>query len=178
MKNIMINGRGGSGKSEIAKYLVENYGYKEIVLAEPIYEIAEKYFNMEIKDRELLQDIGQKLREIDENIWVNYLIKSLDENQLYALSDVRQSNEYDAFFEEGFIPIKVYADLDKRINRIEKRDGIVIDDEYISRLENNNAEIGADDKEYYYTIDNNGTIDELYEGVDTVVKGIEGTPCI
>lgn len=178
LKNIMINGRGGSGKSEIAKYLVDKYGYKEIILAEPIYEIAKEYFNMESKNRELLQDIGQKLREIDEDIWVNYLINSLNENQPYVLSDVRQSNEYDSFFNEGFIPIQVRADLNKRIDRIEKRDNIKIDNEYIARLENNKAEIGADDKEYYYIIDNNGTIDELYEGIDTIVKGVEGTPCI
>lgn len=173
--NILINGRGGSGKTEIANYLVENHGYTEIILADPIYEIAQKYFGMKDKNRKLLQDIGQNLRDIDPDIWIKYAIKIIDSEpqDKYVLSDVRQENEYDNFVEKGFVPIKVCADLDKRIERIEKRDGVKVDDEYIDRLENNRAETGADNKHYFKEIDNNGTIRELHRRIDGIVRELK-----
>lgn len=173
--NIFINGRGGSGKTEIANYLVEQYGYTEITLADPIYEIAEKYYGMEKKDRRLLQEIGQKLREIDPDIWVKYAIRTIENNPdiKYVLSDVRQENEYEHFYEMGFSPIRVFASLENRIQRIEKRDGIKVDDEYIDRLENNRAETGADDKYYFKDIDNNGAVSDLHRRIDGIVRELK-----
>lgn len=131
---------------------------------------------MESKNRELLQDIGQKLREVDEDVWVKYLIKRVEGNldTLYVLSDVRQGNEYDSFVAIGFTPIKVECELEERIKRIEERDGIVIDDEYINRLEKNNAETGADAKTYEFIIDNNGSKPDLYCQVDNLVRELKG----
>ena len=73
VNKIMLNGRGGAGKDIFADYLVDNYGFKKIAFADGIYEIAYKYFGMTIKDRDLLQKIGEKMREIDPLVWVNVL---------------------------------------------------------------------------------------------------------
>lgn len=173
--DIFINGRAGAGKSEIEQRLIYQ-GYKPIQLSSGIYEIARNYFNMKKKDRELLQSIGQLLRQIDEDVWVNYackeidLMKYIEQAEKIVVSDVRQANEYDTFKDKGFIAIQVVADLDKRIERLEKRDGIKIDDDYIKRIEENPAETGADGKEYDYIIDNNGTIEELYAKVDEILE--------
>lgn len=173
--DIFINGRAGAGKSEIEKRLIY-HGYTPVQLSSGIYEIARNYFNMKKKDRELLQSIGQLLRQIDEDVWVKYaceeidLRKYIEKSEKIVVSDVRQANEYDTFKDKGFIAIQVVADLDKRIERLEKRDGIKIDDDYIKRIEENPAETGADGKEYDYIIDNNGTIEELYAKVDEILE--------
>lgn len=162
----MINGRSLAGKDTIADYLVEGYGFKKVSFAEPIYEIARKYFGMKEKDRKLLQDIGEKFREIDPDIWIKLLIKRLNKHERYVISDVRQANEYIKCKKQGFIPIRVQSNLDLRIERCKKRDGVENPD--ISLWENK-GETGADSFDYY-EIDNNSTLENLYKQVDEFCK--------
>lgn len=165
----MINGRSLAGKDTIADYLVKKYGFKKVSFAKPIYEIARKYFGMTTKDRKLLQDIGQKFREINPDIWVNLLLRSLNKHDRYVISDIRQANEYIKCKEEGFIPVKVSANLDLRIERCKKRDGIENPD---TSLWENESETGADNFSYY-EIDNNSTLEDLYKQIDKLCEKLK-----
>jgi cytidylate kinase len=164
---IMLNGRAGAGKDEIAKYLVENHNFIQLSFATPIYELAKRFFKMTNKDRKLLQDIGQSWRQINPDVWVDYLFGNLpDEN--VVISDVRQTNEYVKGINSGFIPIRVDATLENRVNRITLRDGKIPD---VSLLDNE-AENGADDFTYIQ-IYNDGTFDDLYSQIDNIVGRIK-----
>lgn len=165
LNKVLINGRGGSGKDEFADYLVENYGFKKISFADGIYDIAYKYFGMTYKDRALLQAIGEKMREIDPLIWVNTAFREAKQYDRVVISDCRRANEYQVGLENGFLPIRIKADLDKRIERLEKRDGFYPD---LSLLENE-SETGADGL-FFIDVDNNGTLDELFEQVENLIK--------
>lgn len=160
---IAINGRGGSGKDVLADYLVTKYGYKKIAFADPIYEIARKYFGMTTKDRELLQYIGQKFREIRSTIWVDYAMKLSGCFDKVVISDLRQANEYSICLKNYFVPFRISADLEKRIDRIKKRDSI----EPKLELLENESETGADDYKYI-EIDNNGSFEDLYNSIDKI----------
>lgn len=162
----MINGRSLAGKDTLADYLVKEYGFKKVSFAEPIYEIARKYFDMKKKDRKLLQDIGEKFREIDPDIWVKLLIKSLNKHDRYVISDVRRANEYIKCKEKGFIPIRIKSDLNLRIERCKQRDGIKNPD---TSLWENKSETGADSFNYY-EIENNSTLDNLHEKIDNLCE--------
>lgn len=161
---IIINGRGGSGKDLFADYLVDNYGFTKLTFADGIYDIAYKYFGMTYKDRKLLQEIGEHMRKIDPLIWVNYTFGRVKDGQKVVISDCRRANEYAYGLKNGFLPIKIQADLDKRIRRLEKRDGFYPD---VSLLENE-SETGADGLRFF-DIDNNGTVDELYKQIDNIL---------
>ena len=50
--------------------------YRILSFADKIYDIAYDLFDMKEKDRKLLQDIGQKMREIDEKIFIKYITTS------------------------------------------------------------------------------------------------------
>lgn len=165
VSRIMINGRACSGKDQISDYLVEKYGYTKVSFAQPIYDIARSIFGMTTKDRALLQSIGQKMREIDPDVWVRYLFKEALKLDKIVLSDVRQHNEYLHGLRNGFVPVNVYADLDVRIGRCRKRDGVEPD---IWQWENE-SEVGADGFRYI-CIPNNGTLDELYKNVDALLQ--------
>lgn len=165
MDKIIINGRACSGKDEIADYLVHSYGYKKITFATPIYDIAYKYFNMTTKDRRLLQQIGEKMREIDPDVWVKAAYEEAKKYALCVISDCRRENEYIEGIKNGFTPIRVYADLEKRIQRCVKRDGIQPNIEEWT----NDSEIGADGFDYL-NIENNGTKDELYRKIDILLE--------
>lgn len=58
----------GSGKDTVADYLVKQHGFVKVSFAGKIYEIARDLFNMTNKNRALLQSIGQKMRQIDEEV--------------------------------------------------------------------------------------------------------------
>lgn len=149
MKKIALLGRSGAGKDTFADFLVEERNFTKMFFAEPLYLIANEVFGMKKKNRELLQDIGMALRGVDEEVFVNNLKRKVKEAEKEGIeniiiTDVRQENEFNALKEMGFVFIYIDADLDKGMERIAIRDGIVIDDEYIKRVETNPAETGCD----------------------------------
>lgn len=162
---IIINARGGAGKDTFADYLVDNYGFKKIAFADGIYEIAYEYFGMTIKNRRLLQLIGEHMRAIDPLVWVKHAFKEAEKYDKVVISDCRRANEYAWAIERGYLPVHINTDLDVRIDRLIKRDGVYPDLELLE----NESEVGADGLDYI-TVDNNGTLEELYRQADEVVK--------
>ena len=109
-----------SGKSTLANKIIKYYKKKGIVIvkrsfSELVYKIARDVFKMKQKNRKLLQQIGTKMREIDKNVFVNYIINDLSENVI--IDDCRYINEFDALYKAKFILIKI--NLPKKIQ--EKR---------------------------------------------------------
>ncbi len=178
---VFINGKAGSGKTYVAEYLEQKYGFTELTLADGIYDIAKEYFDMTDKDRKLLQEIGQSLRKIDPFVWIKYLkrtaalLLTIAPDKSIVVSDVRQENEYNSLRSDDYIAIRIDADLDKRLERIALRDGIEIDQDYIDRIENHESERGASDKEYDYVINNNYSFEELESQIDKIVGQIYDT---
>lgn len=169
---IMLNGRACSGKDSVGDILCEKYGFRRLFFAEPIYEIARKYFDMEGKDRELLITIGQKFREIEPDIWVDYLLKELEgEEGDVVITDIRQANEYIKCKEKGFQGIRVRSSLENRMLRCKSRDGIDPTEETLALWESE-GEVGADPFEYY-EIQNDGTYEELEESVGRAIKELK-----
>ena len=127
MQNIILFGQMGSGKSTVAKYLCDNYGYTKFSLGEKIHSECELYG---IHDREHLQAYGQMMRKVfHENIWCNYLIDRSRGIDRIVIDDARQLNEYDYFTEKGYLPIAVIAEEHIRIGRLQKRVNYVINPE-------------------------------------------------
>lgn len=169
INKIIINGRAGAGKDTIGEYLKNKYGFIPISFAEGIYDIAYRYFEMKKKNRALLQAIGEKLREIDPLVWINYTFKKIENDpyeQKYVITDMRKEIEYSKGIERGFYPIRVIADLNTRIDRIIKRDGIMPD----IKLFEADVETGADCFSMI-TIDNNGSFENLYRQIDDIIRG-------
>ena len=83
MKNIFFVGKAGAGKTYSANFLIEKHGYLSAKFAYPVYMIAEKYFNMTKKDRELLQKIGTEGgRSINKTIWIDRLLEDIQIREL------------------------------------------------------------------------------------------------
>lgn len=164
INRIIINGRALTGKDTIADYLVERYGYTKISFAEGIYKVAFDIFNMGQKDRWLLQQIGKKMREIEPNVWIDYVMKKINsqDDSKWVISDLRRTNEYIIAINNGFIPIKVYADLDIRIERAINRDGTYPNTD----LWENESETGADNFSYIEEFENNETKIDIYKKID------------
>ena len=77
---VAIIGKLGSGKTTFADSL-SKYGYVKMSFAKKLKDIVIELFpesdKSGDKNRHLLQSLAEKIKEIDENVWVNYIIKSI-----------------------------------------------------------------------------------------------------
>ena len=97
---IAISGPMCSGKSTIAKFICEeNSDYKIYSFGQKIKDIAQELFGMEKdkKDRSLLINIANKMKEINQNVWINYIIKECLDKENCLIDDLRFENELNAF---------------------------------------------------------------------------------
>ena len=129
-----ICGKAGSGKDTIGDFLVDQYGFKKIALADPIKRLVKDIFALDdhtVYDRvarerpldrwvgwtvrRLLQFIGTELfrEKIDDAIWVKslwYKIQDDKENN-HVIADVRFPNELKYFKDNAsqgqFLSLKV-----------------------------------------------------------------------
>ena len=102
--------------------------------------------------RELLQGIGQGLRDaIDPNLWVKILFANTEDWSNYIIADVRYPNEIKAIKERNGILL-----------RIDRKD---------AGAGNHSSETALDDyKEWDVHIENNGSIEDLFEAMKIFIK--------
>lgn len=86
-----------------------------INFADKVKAVAEDLFGMTIKDRSLLQKIGAKMRDIDEDVWVKYVIKQCTEDKIYLIGDVRYPNEVDIIKQNNGITFYIERNRDLRL---------------------------------------------------------------
>lgn len=101
---IAFSGKAGSGKTTMANYLVEHFGFVRYSFADAVKEIATEIFGMEDKDRGLLQAIGTKMREIDVDVWVQYTMNKIEaeDHPNVVIDDCRFLNEAERLKDYGF----------------------------------------------------------------------------
>jgi len=168
-----------SGKDTIADYLVKNYNYHKLSFAEPLKEICKILFNFDeeqlygnkkeiidinwnITPRQVYQFVGthlfrneiQKLLpNINDNFWVEILkqkiVKLLNENKKIVISDIRFLNELSM--------IKSFGSL---IIKITRANNICVND--------HESEKYIDIFNYDIAINNNGSINELYNDINLI----------
>ena len=102
--------------------------------------------------RELLQEVGQGLRDaVDPNLWIKALFANTEDWSNYIIADVRYPNELEA---------------------IKERDGVLIRiDRNGTGAGNHSSETALDDyKEWDIYIENNGSIEDLFENMRIFTK--------
>lgn len=123
--NLGLMGKAGSGKSTIAALLNEFVDYEPMSLAGPLKDIAAQLWGDEARtDRGKLQKLGVAVRDIEEDTWVDLLVRKASKyNKEYGtpivVDDVRFPNEYWKLKEAGFYIVEVRADRHTRIQRLQ-----------------------------------------------------------
>ncbi len=105
---LAIIGLMGSGKTTFAE-LLKDYGYIKISIADKVKQICSELFNMPLyhKNRKLIQDVAENMKEINENVWINYTINTINtldphHEHKWVVDDCRFPNEYQILKENGF----------------------------------------------------------------------------
>ncbi len=122
ISNNKIIGFGGgfcAGKTTACKILTDEFKFEEMNFADKLKDLSKDLFDMKVKDRGLLQKFGIALRDIDENVWVNYLWKKIDilNFKRVGIGDVRFQNEIEMCKNNNILTIFIDAPLEERAMR-------------------------------------------------------------
>jgi len=122
MTQMRIGLAGGmcAGKTSVAEEYKRLEPRTQILsFASPVKDLAVELFHMQSKDRKLLQQIGTSMRNIDPAVWVNKLIRSLDNSaNAVIVDDVRYPNETLSLKRNGFTIVWLGVDDAERKKRI------------------------------------------------------------
>ena len=134
---IAVTGKMCSGKTTLCNYLCEiEPRFQIFSFGKKVKDVARDLFNMDpqVKDRTLLTSIGQKMREIDKDVWVNYVIDQCKDVEYCLVDDLRYQNEYEALVKNGFKIIQLNISDELQEERIKK----VYPNNYEDHLKNRN----------------------------------------
>lgn len=180
MKLIGLSGRAGSGKDTVANYMVNNYNYTKLsfgkvlkdvvscIFGWPRYllegdtkesrEFREKedkwwseHLKIKITPRIAMQKIGTDVfrMHFHQDIWLLILKKQITKYDKIVVTDIRFLNEYN-----------MIKNMGGNVFKISKSN--IIKDTHLS-------ENILDNIQFKYEIDNNGTIEELYQKIDNLL---------
>src|SRR5690606_14194732 len=193
MIKIALTGKLRAGKSAVASYLSADYGFEEVAFGSALKYYADKIFaysdvsayKPEVitkygvawskrKPRRLYQDFGQKLRELDPNIWISHaeaVVQIYEDKKSTAgivLSDLRQPNEFEWCKRNGFVIVRVTAPLETRVRRAE-----IAGDAFDMASLDHDTESHSDGFEVDYEIINDGTYEDLERKVDEIISKLQ-----
>lgn len=176
---IALFGKMRSGKDTVGEMLINDYNFKRFAFGEGIGQIIEEYFPEVLmegkKPRHHYQFIGQQLRQLDEDVWIKYLLKSIaeyeqesEESVRVVITDGRQSNEAVKLKEQGFVIVKVEAPDKVRMERI-----IQAGDQFTPELFQHETELQVDQINPDYIITNDKDLKHLDRQIATLLLKIK-----
>ena len=116
---IAIHGPMCSGKTTIASMITRlDPRYQRYSFGQKIKDIAVELFHMKQKDRSLLISIGSSMREINQDVWINYVIQQTNQKDRCVIDDLRFQNELDAL--KSWKIISLIIPREERIKRIKR----------------------------------------------------------
>jgi dephospho-CoA kinase len=113
-----------SGKTTCADYLVKNYGYIRLSLADKLKAIAYELYGVQGKDgdnRKIIQELGDRLRSFDDDVFTKYLLATVRERYPYnkvVIDDLRLPREAQLLKKNGFYLVQVQCSDEVRLDRI------------------------------------------------------------
>ena len=130
---IAISGKMCSGKSFCSQLIKQRYPQFQLFsFAEKLKSVTHDLFwdQFELvggkentisqlhKNRNLYVDVGQRMRDIDPDIWTKYVLKESKNANYAIIDDLRFKNEMNALKKEGWKLVKLNITRDQQIKRL------------------------------------------------------------
>lgn len=194
---IGVYGRARSGKDTAADYLAKRLTLYKYAFAEPLKTMLKSVFGDHFHEgdrsgicpetgvsyRVMMQTLGTEWgRVLNENVWVNLVGKKWDwvqrgcpfdtpvgevsnvwlgdvpiSSQGMVLSDVRFNSEAEWIRDHGGLVVYIHRDAEKQV-------GVL----------GHASELGICPTLVDYTVDNNGTLSQLYQNLENLIIKVEG----
>jgi len=180
MKIIGVCGRIGSGKDEFCNRLVKKYGFVKLIMSDRVNEELEKRGlpvsreNQQKVSLEYKEKYGRK----GKGEWARRTVEYARKNSLerIVVSGVRDSQELEVFKKHDFTLILVTASPETRFKRLAARGSRKdIPDVEALKVQEKKEAVVFDIYDRFeevsdFTIQNNGTLEELYKKTDELMK--------
>lgn len=171
---IGIVGKMASGKTTSADYLLQySKQFHKYSFACKLKQIATELFDMKEKDRQLLINIGSKMREIDSDVWAKYTLKCCNKYSYVVIDDVRYLNEYHLLKQNGWKIIKLNISEKLQEERLKN----TYPDTFLDHLshkdnitENDAVNLDNSFFDLVINVDHNSIEQELYKFVEKNLK--------
>ena len=118
---IAVFGKMASGKTYISKSLALHYNLEIYSFGKKVKELANDLFMMDGKDRRLLQMITDKMKEMNPDVWLNYVIKQIKDKDNIIIDDLRFPNEAIKLKKMGFTIIGLNIDPEIQLKRLKEK---------------------------------------------------------
>ena len=121
---VAFTGKMCTGKTHAADALSSEYKLEKRSFAAKIKELARDLFGMTEKDRGLLQSLGEKMKEIDNDVWVNFIerdILRMKKSDGIVIDDLRFQHELDMLKRHGFLIVRLSVPDDVQLDRLKKK---------------------------------------------------------
>ncbi len=175
---IGIVGQMAAGKGTAANYLKEKYGASTYTFSTMLGDVLDR-FHLE-RNRDNFIKISEQMRStFGEDIMAKTMANDVkkDSNNLIVVEGVRRDADIEYLSQmEGFVLVEIFANMEKRFERTKKR-GEKIDDndktfEEFEADHQRSTELSTVEvaKQATIRIDNNGTLEELYTQLDSLIK--------
>lgn len=188
MYNVAIVGKMGAGKSSLANHLVDVHKYTRVANAGALKTLAQMAYGpidkgetyrvtrnadmawtthddwreFEVSGREILQGIGQTLKEFDRDIWLKAMERDMATKQgPFVCDDTRFPFEADYLRNAGWVIVKLYVPKEVRAERYERLYGRVPTAEELSHP----SETEVDNIQEDIGFSGEWPIDEIVKGI-------------
>ncbi len=163
-RGIALCGRSGSGKTTVAEYLAEAYGFAHYRSGDLCRRICNDLFGDDAKA--MLNAVTAAMRSIRPDVWISAALRGMRDDELVVFDSMRFEGDYERLRRAGFTLWRIEAPLDRRVARLRAR-GQEFDP---SADDQARPEVELDGHEFDYVIDNDTrSMDGLRRAVDAGV---------
>ena len=190
---IGICGLIGSGKDTVAERLVTHHGYKRDSFAKSLKDAVSSMFNWDRKMLEGDTKESRAWREQPDEFWSKKFGKEVTPRWVlqYFGTEVMRQNMYDAIWIDSVInrykgDNTVISDTRfmNEIKTIRENNGVIIlvkrgelpSQEWMTSNGRHKSEWDWMSSAFDYTIENNGTLDDLNDSVDDIIHQLQDHP--
>jgi cytidylate kinase len=166
--NLALYGRSGSGKSFVASILEKRFGYIRVSTGDLCRSVSRIMFGDE--DKGNLNRISEKLREIDENIWIDAALRQVSGQSPVVFDSIRYISDHLCLTDLKFKTVRIVSESRLSRRRLEERGQVISEEDFRHR-----SEWEVDKCSFHATIMNDGvSAEQLTRQIESIISHDSG----
>lgn len=166
--NLALYGRSGSGKSFVASILENQFGYSKVSTGDLCRSVSRIVFGNE--DKGNLNRISEKLREIDENIWIEAALRRVSGQGPVVFDSIRYLSDHLCLTRLGYKTVRIVSESRLSRRRLKERGQTISEEDFSHR-----SEWEVDKCSFHATITNGGvSAEQLTRQIESIISHDSG----